>query len=44
VSGLFSLEGILEEVQTSLSKKFNEDVVNANLEAVKRGYEEVSDE
>lgn len=42
VSGLFSLDGILEEVQTSLSKKFNEDVVNANLEAVKRGYEEVS--
>ncbi|MHB0914317.1 MAG: 2-oxoacid:acceptor oxidoreductase family protein [Thermoleophilia bacterium] len=42
VSGLFSLEGILEEVGTSLSKKFNEDVVNANLEAVRRGYEEVS--
>jgi pyruvate ferredoxin oxidoreductase gamma subunit len=44
VSGLFSLEGILEEVQTSLSKKFNDGVVNANLEAVNRGYEEVSDE
>jgi pyruvate ferredoxin oxidoreductase gamma subunit len=44
VSGLFSLDGILEEVQTSLSKKFNEDVVNANLEAVKRGFEEVSGE
>ena len=44
VSGLFSLEGILEEVRTSLSRKFNEDVVNANLEAVKRGYGEVSDE
>jgi len=42
VSGLFSLDGIIEEVQTSLSKKFNEDVVNANLEAVRRGYEEVS--
>ena len=42
VSGLFTLEGILEEVKTSLGKKFNEEVVNANLEAVKRGYEEVS--
>lgn len=42
VSGLFPLEGILDEVQASLGKKFNEDVVNANLEAVKRGYEEVS--
>jgi pyruvate ferredoxin oxidoreductase gamma subunit len=42
VSGLFSLEGILEEVKGSLGKKFSEEVVNANLEAVKRGYEEVS--
>lgn len=44
VSGLFPLEGILEEVQASLSKKFNADVVNANLEAVRRGYEEVTGE
>jgi pyruvate ferredoxin oxidoreductase gamma subunit len=44
VSGLFSLEGILDEVKTSLGKKFNEDVVNANLDAVRRGYEEVEGE
>ena len=42
VSGLFSLEGVLDEVKQSLGKKFNEDVVDANLEAVRRGYEEVS--
>jgi pyruvate ferredoxin oxidoreductase gamma subunit len=42
VSGLFPLEGVLDEVRGSLGKKFNEDVVNANLEAVRRGYEEVS--
>ena len=44
VSGLFPVEGVLDEVKTTLSKKFNEEVVNANLEAVKRGYEEVSGE
>lgn len=43
-SGLFPLEGILEEVRDSLGKKFNEDIVNANLEAVNRGYKEVSGE
>lgn len=42
VSGLFPLEGVLDEVETTMSKKFNEQVVNANLEAVKRGFEEVS--
>ena len=44
VSGLFPLDGIIDEVRTSMSKKFNEEVVNANLEAVRRGYEEVSGE
>ena len=42
VSGLFPLEGVMDEVKMSLSKKFGEEVVNANLEAVRRGYEEVS--
>lgn len=42
VSGLFELDGVLNEVRTSLSKKFDQEVVNANLEAVRRGYEEVS--
>lgn len=44
VSGLFSLEDVMDEVKTGMSQKFNETVVNANLEAVKRGYEEVSSE
>ncbi len=44
VSGLFPLEAVTDEVRASLSKKFGDEVVNANLEAVRRGYEEVSGE
>ncbi len=42
VSGIFPLEGVLDEVKTSLGKKFSDEVVNANLDAVRRGFEEVS--
>lgn len=42
-SGLFDIEGVKSQVKDSLSKKFGDDIVNANLEAVRRGYEEVSD-
>ena len=44
VSGLFDLDGVLDQVKGSLGKKFSDEVVNANLEAVRRGYEEVSGE
>ncbi|MEK7817373.1 MAG: 2-oxoacid:acceptor oxidoreductase family protein, partial [Actinomycetota bacterium] len=42
VSGLFEIDGVVEQVRESLSKKFGDEVVNANLEAVRRGYDEVS--
>ncbi len=42
VSSIFPLEGVLDEVKTSLGKKFSDEVVNANLDAVRRGFEEVS--
>lgn len=42
ISGLFEIEGVLAQVRDSLSKKFGDEVVNANLEAVRRGYEEVT--
>ncbi|MHB1413411.1 MAG: 2-oxoacid:acceptor oxidoreductase family protein [Thermoleophilia bacterium] len=42
VSGIFPLEGVLDEVKTSLGKKFSDEVVGANLDAVRRGYEEVA--
>ncbi len=44
VSGLFDLDGVLGQVKGSLGKKFSDEVVSANLEAVRRGYEEVSGE
>lgn len=43
VSGLFDIKGVKNQVKTSLSKKFGDKIVNANLDAVSRGYEEVSD-
>lgn len=41
VSGIVSLDVILEDVKKSFGKKFSQKVIDGNLEAVKRGYEEV---
>lgn len=41
VSGIVSLETILEDVKKSFGKKFAKKVIDGNLEATKRGYEEV---
>jgi len=41
ISGLVSLQGILEDVKKSFGKKFSQKIIDGNLEAVKRGYEEV---
>ncbi len=41
VSGIVSLETILEDVEKSFGKKFAKKVIDGNLEAAKRGYEEV---
>jgi pyruvate ferredoxin oxidoreductase gamma subunit len=41
VSGLISLEHLLEDVKKSFGKKFSQKIIDGNLEATKRGYEEV---
>jgi pyruvate ferredoxin oxidoreductase gamma subunit len=41
VSGTVSLDVILEDVKKSFGKKFSQKIIDGNLEAVKRGYEEV---
>jgi pyruvate ferredoxin oxidoreductase gamma subunit len=43
VTGLVSLEHLLEDVQKSFGKKFSQKIINGNLEATKRGYEEVKE-
>ncbi|MCX8027451.1 MAG: 2-oxoacid:acceptor oxidoreductase family protein [Thermodesulfovibrionales bacterium] len=41
VSGIVTLEAVLEDVRKSFGKKFAQKIIDGNLEAVKRGYEEV---
>ncbi len=41
VSGIVGLDLILEDVKKSFGKKFSQKIIDGNLEAVKRGYEEV---
>ena len=43
VSGIVSLEAVLEDVKKSFGKKFAQKVIDGNLEAVKRGYGEVKE-
>ena len=40
-SGIVDLETLLEDVKGSFGSKFSEKIINANLEATRRGYEEV---
>ncbi|MDI6802090.1 MAG: 2-oxoacid:acceptor oxidoreductase family protein [Thermodesulfovibrionales bacterium] len=41
VSAIVSLDSILEDVKKSFGKKFSQKIIDGNIEAVKRGYEEV---
>lgn len=41
MSGLLTLESVMEDVKKSFGKKFSAKVIEGNLVAVKRGYEEV---
>jgi pyruvate ferredoxin oxidoreductase gamma subunit len=43
VSGLVSLDVILEDVRKSFGKKFSQKIIDGNLEATRRGYEEVKE-
>lgn len=41
VTGLVSLDALLEDVRNSFGKKFSQKIIDGNLEATRRGYEEV---
>ncbi len=42
-TGLITLEHLLEDVRKSFGKKFAQKVIDGNLEATRRGYEEVKE-
>lgn len=43
VTGLVTLEHLLDDVRKSFGKKFSQKIIDGNLEATKRGYEEVKE-
>ena len=43
ITGLITLEHLLEDVRKSFGKKFSQKIIDGNLEATKRGYEEVKE-
>jgi pyruvate ferredoxin oxidoreductase gamma subunit len=43
ISGIVSLDAILDDVKKSFGKKFSQKVIDGNLEAVKRGYAEAKE-
>ena len=43
VTGLVSLEHLLEDIRNSFGKKFSQKIIDGNLEATRRGYEEVKE-
>ena len=43
VTGLISLDHLLEDVKKSFGKKFSQKIIDGNLEATRRGYEEVKE-
>ncbi len=42
-TGLFELEEVIEGLKSSFGKKFSDEVVEGNVEAVKRAYQEVKE-
>lgn len=42
-TGLISIDHLLEDVRKSFGKKFSQKIIDGNLEATKRGYEEVKE-
>jgi pyruvate ferredoxin oxidoreductase gamma subunit len=43
VTGIVSLDHLLEDVKKSFGKKFSQKIIDGNVEATKRGYEEVKE-
>ncbi|MFZ5907393.1 MAG: 2-oxoacid:acceptor oxidoreductase family protein [Nitrospirota bacterium] len=41
ITGLVTLEHLLDDVRKSFGKKFSQKIIDGNLEAARRGYEEV---
>jgi pyruvate ferredoxin oxidoreductase gamma subunit len=43
LSGLVGLDHLLDDVKKSFGKKFSQKIIDGNLEAVRRGFEEVKE-
>lgn len=43
ISGIVDLDTLLEDVRKSFGKKFSQKIIDGNLEASRRGYEEVKE-
>ncbi len=43
VTGVVGLDALLEDVRKSFGKKFSQKIIDGNLEATRRGYEEVKE-
>jgi len=43
LSGIVSLETLLDDVKASFGKKFSEKIISGNLEATRRGHQEVKE-
>jgi pyruvate ferredoxin oxidoreductase gamma subunit len=43
VTGIVTLDHLLEDVRNSFGKKFSQKIIDGNLEATRRGYEEVKE-
>jgi pyruvate ferredoxin oxidoreductase gamma subunit len=43
VTGLVTIDHLLEDVKKSFGKKFSQKIIDGNLEATRHGYEEVSE-
>lgn len=43
ITGLITLEHLLEDIKKSFGKKFSQKIIDGNLEATRRGYEEVKE-
>ncbi len=43
VTGLVSLDHLLDDVRNSFGKKFSQKIIDGNLDATRRGYEEVKE-
>lgn len=43
ITGIVSLDHLLDDIRKSFGKKFSQKIIDGNIEATKRGYEEVKE-